>query len=171
MNSLQGFLLLEYGIDLVCSCFTIGERHKIIEAAISVVLSRDMSLNRRLFSIITSYDDDVIAVLKAMFTREYPLTDLVNLQKPYKIMISLLDRANDGDKLLDSVLVTLLSSLRKKCRQSNQTSDSLIPVANTLLSSIHPYLFWKNMHFCMIDLLNGDFGINEWKDVRITDSI
>ena len=154
--------LLLTQFEFSVTSFTSGEKQRVIEACISVVLARDMSLNRRLFSIVKECDDDVVHVLKAMFAVE--TNDVTILQKPYRIMLSLMDRQGYGDLIMDRVLVPMIESLYSKCTTStpssplpNAVADAILPISVTLISSTHPYLLWKNIHF-WIESLEGEYG-------------
>ena len=157
-------LLSQFDFSIIS--FSPQEKIAIVSASISVVLARDMSLNRRLFSIIRNCADEVEIVLKAMFQEES--NDPLVLQKPYKIMLSLMDHQVYGDLIMNRVLLIMLESLFTKHNSSNPRcslkSDVLLPVATSIISSIHPYLFWKNIFFWLQSLQNDDQI--DWEKVR-----
>jgi hypothetical protein len=160
-------LLSQFDFSIIS--FSPQEKIAIVSASISVVLARDMSLNRRLFSIIRNCADEVEIVLKAMFQEES--NDPLVLQKPYKIMLSLMDHQVYGDLIMNRVLLIMLESLFTKHNSSNPQcslkSDVLLPVATSLISSIHPYLFWKNIFFWLQSLQNDDqINAIDWEKVR-----
>ncbi|KAJ3351115.1 hypothetical protein HDU91_006160 [Kappamyces sp. JEL0680] len=149
------FLVKRGGLELLVtqfhfkhSSFSVAEKHQIIESAIAVVLSKDMSLNRRLYSILQDCEAEVATILKSLFLR--PAPDLAELQKPYKILLHFLDRAHFGEKIVDSVLVVMLQALHAKCSTSPETLQAIMPIATVLVSAINPYLLWKTIHFWLI---------------------
>jgi hypothetical protein len=53
--------------------------------------------------------------------------DPVVLQKPYKILMSFLDRADYGEKILNAVVVDMLTSMYRQCLRDAKKSAVVRP--------------------------------------------
>ncbi|KAI9593645.1 Dopey, N-terminal-domain-containing protein [Syncephalis fuscata] len=96
----------------------------LMAAALHTVLRRDMSLNRRLYTWLLGSDEerskqqqyfDTYArksASKALSQLLYAEDDLVVLQKPFKIIISLLDKWEIGQPIVKETLLDVMISLR-----------------------------------------------------------
>ncbi|ESO88953.1 hypothetical protein LOTGIDRAFT_154021 [Lottia gigantea] len=174
----------------------------IVQAAINVVLRRDMSLNRRLYgwllgtnapssslpegirlvrsdSTSTSSEMDLsyfqhyskdLLVQAIRMKLAYPddcemkLAGVSNMMKPFRIIISLLDKPEIGPVIIDQVLMSVFKCLYKECQKEGlnnknmkrtkpklKRQDSggdkgpaaeLIKTANLLFGSFEPYFIW-----------------------------
>ncbi len=92
----------------------------IAQAALTVVLRKDMSLNRRLYAWILGPNQKIsvhnrevlVRALKRMFYTD--TTDMTEIAKPYKVLLSLLDKSEIGSPILERVLVDILQAWKKK---------------------------------------------------------
>lgn len=48
--------------------------------------------------------------------------DSTVLPKPYKILLSFLDRANHGEKVLDVVMIDMLTTLHRHCSKDERVA-------------------------------------------------
>lgn len=88
------------------SPFSYADKIALLEAAISIVLSRDLSLNKRLYKWIDGYENDVLSVLQEQLRN--PTES--NLTKPYRILLSFMDRENYGDNIFGLIFGDLIDS-------------------------------------------------------------
>lgn len=186
---------------------TKADMAKIVKAAITVVLRRDMSLNRRLYSWllgmtvsgtdISRHGDGVsnmeteqtyfqihskellIQALKHKLTEKETEEDQFkvgtsksSVLKPFRILMSLLDKPEIGPVILENVLLSVLRCLYREChyvnscrssQSENGTEDSdgyrstvfkknkidtdetfseLVKTANLLFGAFEPYFIW-----------------------------
>ncbi|KAJ8315121.1 hypothetical protein KUTeg_007271 [Tegillarca granosa] len=187
---------------------TKSDMAKIVKAAITVVLRRDMSLNRRLYSWllgmtvsgsdVSRHGDGVssntepeqtyfqihskellIQALKNKLTEKETEEDQFkastsksSVLKPFRILMSLLDKPEIGPVILENVLLSVLQCLYREChnvnscnssQSENGTEDSdgyrstvfkknkvdtdetfseLVKTANLLFGAFEPYFIW-----------------------------
>ncbi|KAI8919962.1 Dopey, N-terminal-domain-containing protein [Powellomyces hirtus] len=126
----------------------------VLQAAVSVVLRKDMSLNRRLYAWLldssegTKLSDktrqDLALALKSIF---YITDDDANqLAKPYKILISLLDKSEVGQPLLQDTLVDIVWSLREHTLHSDNRTSELMQTAIMFMDMVDPSLIFKQCY-------------------------
>ncbi|KAJ3063956.1 hypothetical protein HK102_008342, partial [Quaeritorhiza haematococci] len=154
--------------------FRVEDLEMLIRAGICVVLRKDMSLNRRLYSWLLDSTPSpdapntsslrlsdtnkriVVSALRSMFFA--PSDDLADLTKPYKVIISLLDKAEIGHVVLNEVMVDILWSLKEKCA-SSPFGTELLQTANMLFNMMEPFMIWR--HLCRLVLRSdGDPNFN-----------
>ncbi|RKO87523.1 Dopey, N-terminal-domain-containing protein, partial [Blyttiomyces helicus] len=124
----------------------------VVRSAVCVVLRKDMSLNRRLYAWLLGAADvkalppTYKAVLVASM-REWKAhaIDLSETTKPYKVMISLLDKAEIGQPVLDEIFVDIIWSLKGKCESSPHAAE-LIQTANMFLEMLDSFMIWKQIY-------------------------
>ncbi|KAJ3289691.1 hypothetical protein HK104_007293 [Borealophlyctis nickersoniae] len=113
-----------------------------------------MSLNRRLYSWLLGGSEGnmmapanrevLVAALRTMFFA--PNTELSELTKPYKVLISLMDRQEIGQAALDQIFIDILWSLREQYEQSMANQSELLATANMFFDMIDPVLIWKQLY-------------------------
>lgn len=193
------------------SQLTKSDMSKIVKAVTNVLLRRDMSLNRRLYtwflgnsgagqvvmateiakkqqrsdSISTTSETDVsyfhlyskdllVQALKSKLANVNSdtsfLTGKISIFKPFRILMSLLDKPEIGPVILENVLLSVLRCLYKECKQldivqsaevkasenrhmlnkrnrteyekASMTKAELIKTSNLLFSTFEPYFIW-----------------------------
>jgi len=197
-RSTLDLLLIVFPIH--CCHLTQSDTVTVLTAAITVVLRRDMSLNRRLYAWLIGTDANGVpvstaasGVLAAAETGSLerqdsePSTDyfdkhakalLVQAVKrsltsciedhnsplklrPFKILMSLLDKPEIGSAILEDIFLDVLCSIHRECTakvwneqcgKSNVTQKSddsvtavseVIKTANLLLGSLEPSFIWQ----------------------------
>ncbi|KAL2915392.1 hypothetical protein HK105_205008 [Polyrhizophydium stewartii] len=129
----------------------------IVTSAVGVVLRRDMSLNRRLYSWILGSAESPLSVasnnlgliaetLKSMFYASDPLLSVAELSKPYRIAISLMDKPEIGPPVMDSLFIDIMRSLKLRLEQPQQHASEIFQVASMLLDSLDAFFIWKQLH-------------------------
>ncbi|KAI8058468.1 Dopey, N-terminal-domain-containing protein [Syncephalis plumigaleata] len=129
-------------------------------AALSTVLRRDMSLNRRLYTWLLGSDEERgkqqvyfdtyarKAASKALSQLLYAEEDLTTLQRPFKIIISLLDKWELGQPMVKETLLDVMISLRLHVTSQSTLTDeeaNLIKTANMLFDVLEPWQIWSTI--------------------------
>lgn len=164
--------LLLVGFPVHNSQLTRESMASLVTAALVTILRRDMSLNRRLFAWLlgtevstsilkrkadttvlesaentpTYFDiyskDMLIEAIKSLLKtvcKETP-QDL----KPYRILVSLLEKADIGPVILDDILCEVFRTFYNGCGQSNRVpkTNEVVKSANLLFSTLEPSYVW-----------------------------
>ncbi|CAG8772241.1 12186_t:CDS:2, partial [Acaulospora morrowiae] len=144
----------------------------LMKSVASVVLRKDMSLNRRLYAWLLGPDEHIeqqikhfhdygknamVSALKGLFFTQY--NDLVTAQRPYKILISLMDKEEIGQPLVQDLLIDVLWSLKDHIEKSSFGTE-LLQTANMFLEMIDPYLIWMKLY----ELVQNRFSLNNGLD-------
>uniref|UniRef100_A0A5F8G5C0 DOP1 leucine zipper like protein A n=1 Tax=Monodelphis domestica TaxID=13616 RepID=A0A5F8G5C0_MONDO len=180
-------------LDLILFCFpfhmsqaTRPDMIRILSAALHVVLRRDMSLNRRLYAWLLgprstrhSNPEEHATYYFTTFSKEMLVQAMVGILqvngfgeestlmqdlKPFRILISLLDKPELGPVILEDVLIEVFRTLYTQCRaeldlqveppfskdhtqlssklRENKKTAELIKTANLLFNSFEPYYMW-----------------------------
>ncbi|XP_061772402.1 protein dopey-1 isoform X2 [Nerophis ophidion] len=161
---------------------------RILSAALHVVLRRDMSLNRRLYAWLlgprstrqsnpeehashyfNTFSKDMlvqamVGILQGKARGGEEESVLMHDLKPFRILISLLDKPELGPAILEDVLIEVFRTLHTQCRteldlqshgpftkdhthlssklRENKKTTELIKTANLLFNSFEPYYMW-----------------------------
>ncbi|RHZ59323.1 hypothetical protein Glove_364g9 [Diversispora epigaea] len=144
----------------------------LMKSASSVVLRKDMSLNRRLYAWLLGPDDHpeqqtqyfqdygksaMVSALKSLFFAQ--ADDLVTAQKPFKILISLLDKWEIGLPLVEDLLIDILWSLKDHVEKSTFGTE-LLQTANMFLEMIDSYLVWMKLYGLVQNRLSFNDGLD-----------
>uniref|UniRef100_A0A8C6JE30 Uncharacterized protein n=1 Tax=Melopsittacus undulatus TaxID=13146 RepID=A0A8C6JE30_MELUD len=180
-------------LDLILFCFpfhmsqaTRPDMIRILSAALHVVLRRDMSLNRRLYAWLLgprstrhSNPEEHATYYFNNFSKEMLVQAMVGILqvnghgeestlmqdlKPFRILISLLDKPELGPAILEDVLIEVFRTLYTQCKaelelqaepsfnkdhtqlssklRENKKTAELIKTANLLFNSFEPYYMW-----------------------------
>lgn len=129
----------------------------LMKAATSVVLRRDLSLNRRLYTWLLGPDDKSEAQI--VYLRQHGLqllsTTLKNEMftpseeyaesRPFKIFISLLDKWEIGSPLTEVLVYDALKAIHQHMESKSITSSDVAMTASTLLEAVEPSILWKQL--------------------------
>ncbi|XP_053143077.1 protein dopey-1 isoform X2 [Hemicordylus capensis] len=180
-------------LDLILFCFpfhmsqaTRPDMIRILSASLHVVLRRDMSLNRRLYAWLLgprstrhSNPEEHATYYFNTFSKEMLVQAMVGILqvnghgkestlmqdlKPFRILISLLDKPELGPVILEDVLIEVFRTLHTQCKaeldlqvessfskdhtqlssklRENKKTAELIKTANLLFNSFEPYYMW-----------------------------
>ncbi|XP_050446319.1 protein dopey-1 homolog isoform X1 [Cataglyphis hispanica] len=169
-RSALDFLLI--GFPIHNSQLTHQDMILLIKAALVTILRRDMSLNRRLFAWLLGTEVSTSILKKnhiTVDTKEHSITyfDIYSKKmlveaikyllkevceensqdlKPYRILISLLDKVDIGPVILDDILFEVFRTFYNACKQSalnhiSKTSE-VVKSANLLFSTLEPSYIW-----------------------------
>ncbi|XP_073990011.1 protein DOP1 homolog isoform X1 [Rhodnius prolixus] len=168
--ALDLFLL---GFPMHNSHLTTDDMIRLVTASLSTILRRDMSLNRRLYAWLlgsevnmtvlshhpllrkakansksTSYfevfsKEMLVKAIKIILDNAIGLTphDL----KPYKVLVSLLDKHEIGDVIVDDILFEIFRLLFLCYNTDSKSSNAveLLKCANLLFGSLEPRYLWQ----------------------------
>ncbi|CAI2173784.1 1528_t:CDS:10 [Funneliformis geosporum] len=144
----------------------------LMKSASAVVLRKDMSLNRRLYAWLLGPDENpeqqmehfheygknaLVSALRFMFFLD--TSDLATAQRPYKILISLMDKEEIGQPIVQDLFVDILLSFKNHIEKSEFSSD-LLQTANMFLEMINPYLIWMKLYGLVQDRFSAQDGLD-----------
>ncbi|GAA6000168.1 hypothetical protein JCM10207_007887 [Rhodosporidiobolus poonsookiae] len=160
----------------------------LFRAVIGVVLRRDLSLSRRLYTWLLSSQDASEA--QVAYLREHGL-DLLHAalkadmdavtaaatapgeaneererQRPFKIFISLLDKWEIGAQLTDVLVLEAFEALRRSLRPGDD-HDELLMTGNMLFEILDPFLLWKQVYAAVKGELEGGASEEAPQAVRL----
>ncbi|ORY92300.1 Dopey, N-terminal-domain-containing protein [Syncephalastrum racemosum] len=148
----------------------------LMRAALSIVLRKDMSLNRRLYAWLLGnengsqlqmvYFDKFAkkAATQAVRGLFFATTDagsnqfhdeeqfVTESQRPYKILISLLDKWEIGQPVVQDIFVDSLTSLQIHVRRGTHGAE-ILQTANMWMEMTEPYLIWMKL----FEMADGSF--------------
>jgi hypothetical protein len=166
----------------------------LVAAAMSIVLRRDMSLNRRLWAWFFGSDDksegDTATPRKAdksspSFFQTFGLEPVVRtfskmIQKkstlpihrarPYRLLISLMDRSAIGTPVVDTVFFDLLTDLHQyqTAAPTQDAFDEVFRSASVFFDSIEPRMLARNLlklverqQFTLLEFIVSTFSLDE----------
>ncbi|KAJ3545543.1 hypothetical protein NM688_g5613 [Phlebia brevispora] len=133
------------------------DRTILMRAATSVVLRRDLALNRRLYSWLLGTDENsqqqmnhlkshALRLLTSTLKSEmyHPSADY-SPSRPFKIFISLLDKWEIGSLLTEALVFDCFKALRDNLQAGADTGDDMSMTAATLYEAIEPHALWKEL--------------------------
>ncbi|KAI0031253.1 Dopey, N-terminal-domain-containing protein [Vararia minispora EC-137] len=132
------------------------DRTILMRAATSVVMRRDLSLNRRLYTWLLGPEEHAEQQISYFRTNGLPLlaktlrsemntpSSEYSETRPYKIFISLLDKWEIGGPLTDTLVLDAFQSLRASI-ESDLLREELSLTASTLYEAVEPQVVWKHL--------------------------
>ncbi|GAA6042706.1 hypothetical protein JCM8097_003757 [Rhodosporidiobolus ruineniae] len=133
----------------------------LFRAVINVVLRRDLSLSRRLYTWLLGPSDasdtqaehlrlhglDLLrqALKSEMDAVASGAVDERERQRPWKVFLSLLDKWEIGAGLTDVLVLDAFDALRRSLRPSDD-HDELLMTGNMLFEVLDPFLLWKRIY-------------------------
>ncbi|KAJ3264062.1 hypothetical protein HDU77_009470 [Chytriomyces hyalinus] len=132
--------------------FPTSEIEILMRSAVGVVLRKDISLNRRLYSwllgpsetLSTTVRDSLVSTLLAMLWVES--NDLLEITNTFLIIISLMDKDEIGTIVMERIILDLFKSLKWRSEESSIYKEILQSV-NMLLDAINPFILWKRLYY------------------------
>ncbi|KAG6336234.1 hypothetical protein ID866_2853 [Astraeus odoratus] len=137
----------------------------LVKAATSVVLRRDLSLNRRLYSWLLGSDEKSEAqsaylkqhglqLLKTTLKREmFSPSEEYSESRPFKIFISLLDKWEIGSALTEVLIYDALKAIRQHMQAGSDAGEDIVMTASTLLEAVEPSMLWKQLLSSIFDAI------------------
>ncbi|KAI5833359.1 hypothetical protein K523DRAFT_343112 [Schizophyllum commune Tattone D] len=145
-----------------------ADRAILMRAAVSVVLRRDLALNRRLYTWllgsdeksetqIAHYKEHALGLLRQTLKEdmdapsgEYPES------RPFKIFISLLDKWEVGAPLTETLVYDALLDLKRLMQASHDPSSDIAMTASTLYEAVEPQILCKQLLGSITSEIIGD---------------
>ncbi|KAK9768419.1 hypothetical protein K7432_000963 [Basidiobolus ranarum] len=163
--------VLVNGFPLQSQIFEEENLKILMSHAIGVVLRKDMSLNRRLYSWLLGPGEQkqqqeyfeaytkktLLSAMREMFFLES--ANVIDLQRPYKILISLMDKWEIGYPIVRDLLIDILSSLKKHYDGGHHESE-LYQTANMFISMVEPRLLWSTLYTSMTSDMSTNSILN-----------
>ncbi|KAG1754714.1 Dopey, N-terminal-domain-containing protein [Suillus paluster] len=141
----------------------------LMRAATGVVLRRDLSLNRRLYTWLLGPDEK--SENQIVYLRQHAL-ELLNTtlkdemfapsgeyseSRPFKIFISLLDKWEIGSALTDVLVLDALKAIRFLMqRDAEERNEDISMTASTLYDAVEPSILWKQLLAAIMKDLTED---------------
>ncbi|KAJ6623058.1 Dopey, N-terminal-domain-containing protein [Mycena sp. CBHHK59/15] len=143
------------------------DRTILMRAATSVVLRRDLSLNRRLYTWLLGPDEN--SQHQVTYLREHALDLLHSTLKdemtapsgeyaesrPFKIFISLLDKWEIGAPLTEILVYDSFKAIKQLIEAADGGEDVTM-TASTLYEAVEPPVLWKQLLSSVFDEITGD---------------
>ncbi|KAK0466281.1 Dopey, N-terminal-domain-containing protein [Desarmillaria tabescens] len=144
------------------------DRTILMRAAVSVVLRRDLSLNRRLYTWLLGPDEkpdhqitylrtNALNLLSSTLKEEMtsPSSEYSE-SRPFKIFISLLDKWEIGAPLTDVLVFDSFKALKALVLASTDSSEDVTMTASTLYEAVEPGIIWKQLLQAVFDEIIKD---------------
>ena len=125
-----------------------------MKSVLLVVLRKDMSLNRRLYAWLDSCNgirndldvqDVLVCACKSLFQDVQGLLVVTDITRPFKILISLLDRTEVGAIVLENMFIDVVGSIKQSCEEgglsgaTSTTKEEILRNANMFLGMVDPW--------------------------------
>ncbi|KAI8835956.1 Dopey, N-terminal-domain-containing protein [Chytriomyces cf. hyalinus JEL632] len=144
--------LLVVHFPLEADLFPTSEIEILMRSAVGVVLRKDISLNRRLYSwllgpsetLSTTVRDSLVSTLLAMLWVES--NDLLEITNTFRIIISLMDKDEIGSFVMERIILDLFKSLKWRSEESPIYKE-ILQSADMLLDAINPFILWKRLYY------------------------
>ncbi|KAG9313948.1 Dopey, N-terminal-domain-containing protein [Chiua virens] len=150
----------------------------LMKAAISVVLRRDLSLNRRLYTWLLGPDEK--SEVQSAYLQQHALQLLSSTLKsemvtpsgeysesrPFKIFISLLDKWEIGSPLTEALIYDALKAIRQHLITESETKEDITMTASTLLEAAEPSILWKHLLKSILNAINS--GEDQFEAISLT---
>ncbi|KAJ6520217.1 Dopey, N-terminal-domain-containing protein [Mycena sanguinolenta] len=142
------------------------DRTILMRAATSVVLRRDLSLNRRLYTWLLGPDEN--SEHQLAYLREHALELLQSTlrdemvspsgeyaeSRPFKIFISLLDKWEIGAPLTECLVFDAFKSIKRLIQTAE--GEDVTMTAGTLYEAVEPPVLWKQLLSAVFEEITGD---------------
>ncbi|KAF5384809.1 hypothetical protein D9615_001099 [Tricholomella constricta] len=157
------------------------DRVILMRAATGVVLRRDLSLNRRLYTWLLGSDeksDHQIEYLKAnaldllhstLKSEMISPSGEYSESRPFKIFISLLDKWEIGAALSQILFFDSFKAIKTLVANSSEGSQDVTMTASTLYEAVEPQILWKQLLGAVFAEITGDG--KEFEAIRMVEFI
>ncbi|KAJ3723564.1 Dopey, N-terminal-domain-containing protein [Lentinula guzmanii] len=145
------------------------DRTILMRAAVGVVLRRDLSLNRRLYSWLLGPGEKSEKQIE--YLKENALDLLKNTLKedmvspsgeysesrPFKIFISLLDKWEIGAALSEVLIYDSFKAVKSLADATSEGEEDISMTANTLYEAVEPHILWRRLLGAIFqEIIGGD---------------
>ncbi|ETW86774.1 hypothetical protein HETIRDRAFT_30556 [Heterobasidion irregulare TC 32-1] len=144
------------------------DRAILMRAATSVVMRRDSSLNRRLYTWLLGpqenseqqtqyFKSNALELLRATLQEEmFSPSAEYSESRPFKIFISLLDKWEVGGPLTEVLVLDAFNALKKAMLSSLDNNDEIVMTASTLYQAVEPRVVWRQLLGSILQEIIGD---------------
>ncbi|CAA7265849.1 unnamed protein product [Cyclocybe aegerita] len=145
-----------------------NDRAILMRAATGVVLRRDLSLNRRLYTWLLGADEkseNQVAYLKenslellssTLKSEMFSPSGEYAESRPFKILISLLDKWEIGAPLTEVLVYDSFKAVMDLVQHPVESGEDLTMTASTLYEAVEPQLLWKHLLSAIFKDMTGD---------------
>ncbi|CEP13190.1 hypothetical protein [Parasitella parasitica] len=158
----------------------------LMRAALGIVLRKDMSLNRRLYAWLlgaegtsqaqvlyfnTYAEKPATQAVRGMLQTQHQHSDTsseTEQQRPYKILISLMDKWELGQPIVNNIFIDALISLKSSAKSKQQ--EEVMKTANMWMDMVEPYLVCMKL-FELIDTCFSGTALTAKKTSKFTDTL
>ncbi|KAI9513117.1 Dopey, N-terminal-domain-containing protein [Russula earlei] len=174
-------LVRRYALDLILQVLRLDgvaiqkasgeDRIILMRAVTSVVMRRDLSLNRRLYTWLLGSDENSeqqiaylrshsLELLKTTLRTEMfsPSVDYPE-SRPFKIFISLLDKWEIGGGLTEAIIFDTLKALKSLVESNTASNEDAVMTASTLYEAVEPHIVWKQLLMAILNELTGRWAV------------
>lgn len=140
-----------------------ADKEALTYAALCTVLRRDISLNRRLYTWLVSAENDEQAQETYFQTHALPsarraLHDAMahtrEAQRPYKVLVSLMDKSTIAQPLLQAMVLDVFDTL---VAHTNLRADAeLYPTAQTLFEALEAHVLYQQLYRGMLAQMENE---------------
>lgn len=137
--------------------FTVDENAALMKKTLLLLLRREASLNRRVYTWMLGEDasqqsayfarnakQSLVLALKSLFADSTSShTSLEKAIIPFKILLALFDKPEVSAPIINEVLETIFIALHKFCDSSYSFTAEIIAQANTVLDGLRPSIIWQ----------------------------
>ncbi|TFY81819.1 hypothetical protein EWM64_g2190 [Hericium alpestre] len=146
---------------------SVQDRAILMRAATSVVMRRDLSLNRRLYTWLLGADENskqqveylkknALELLGSTLRDEMFTSTEYAESRPFKIFISLLDKWEVGGPLTEVLALDAFTALKKSIEENTESREEVVMTASTLYEAVEPQVVWKQLLRTIISDLTAD---------------
>ncbi|OCH88751.1 hypothetical protein OBBRIDRAFT_64803 [Obba rivulosa] len=144
------------------------DRAILMRAATSVVLRRDLSLNRRLYSWLLGPEESNQAQMDYFRSNALDLLTMTlkeemfnppteySTSRPFKIFISLLDKWEIGSPLTETLVLDAFRAIKKALESGADNTDDISMTASTLYEAVEPRVLWKQLFLAVFSDILSD---------------
>ncbi|KAG6817586.1 hypothetical protein H0H87_006963 [Tephrocybe sp. NHM501043] len=135
----------------------VEDRVILMRAATGVVLRRDLSLNRRLYTWLLGTDEKSDHQIEFLKTHALDLVHSTlknemfspsgeySESRPFKIFISLLDKWEIGAALSQVLVYDAFKAIKRLVDEHSEGSEDITMTASTLYEAVEPQILWKQL--------------------------
>ncbi|KAF9654142.1 hypothetical protein BDM02DRAFT_3152598 [Thelephora ganbajun] len=145
------------------------DRTILMRAACSVVLRRDLALNRRLYTWLLGPEEgsenqslyfrkNALDLVKSTLEKEEMVNPSAEYSgsRPFKIFVSLLDKWEVGGPLTEVLVYNALKAIEKHVEVETESSEDVKMTASTLYEAVEPQVVWKQLLKTIVSEITGE---------------
>ncbi|WVQ78778.1 hypothetical protein IAT38_000869 [Cryptococcus sp. DSM 104549] len=156
------------------------DRELLVRSATGVVLQKELSLSRRVYTWLLGTDET--STEQVAYFKEHALdllastllhdmqalgsgSEAVDVQRPFKIFLSLLDKWEVGTALSERLAIPALRTVM----DAKSGADEVIDTASAVYEAIEPMVIWKVLHKSVEEQHGGDRSNVSHKESNLAD--